>query len=61
MSIKSKNILYQQQDNPNQNTLWLVDGVGNANFMPLANYVRYLGRKKILRRWRRFYETLELT
>lgn len=59
MPIKSKNILYQIQENTS-GTLYVVDNIGNADFFPLATYLPSFGRKKILRRWNRFFNALNL-
>ena len=59
MPIKPKNILYQlNQDD--SGTLYIIDNIGNADFIPLATYSSWFGNKKILRRWQRFIKTLDL-
>ncbi|MEZ8734957.1 YrbL family protein [Vibrio sp. 10N.261.52.C11] len=32
----------------------MVDGLGSAELFPLANYIRFLGKKKIERKWQKF-------
>jgi len=59
MPIKSKNILYQTKNHAT-GTLYLVDNIGNADFIPIATYSTYFGNKKIHRRWNRFFTALEL-
>lgn len=34
----------------------LIDGFGAANAIPLANYVKFIGRRKIERKWGKFIE-----
>lgn len=39
---------------------WVVaDGLGNNEFIPIAEYVDWLGRRKILRKWNGFVRGLE--
>lgn len=38
--------------------LHLVDNIGNAEFIPLCNYITFLGKKKVLRKWKRFEQKL---
>lgn len=46
------NVLVQfTKDGPK---LILVDGIGNTDFIPLALYCKWWGRKKIARKWPRF-------
>ena len=53
MAIKPKNVLYQQCGQE-QGRLVLVDNIGNADFIPICNYIPFLAKKKIIRRWDRF-------
>ena len=57
MTLKAKNMLYQKTAEKKAK-LVLVDNVGNSDFIPLANYSAILARRKILRKWRRFEQTL---
>jgi PhoP regulatory network protein YrbL len=59
MPIKSKNILYQIKSD-STGRLHIVDNIGNADFIPIASYSSFLGSKKILRRWNRFFRALDL-
>jgi PhoP regulatory network protein YrbL len=59
MPIKSKNVLYQRTSDSN-GVLHVIDNIGNADFIPLATYSSFWGNKKILRRWNRFYNALDL-
>ena len=33
--------------------LYIIDSIGNSDFIPLCNFVAWLARKKILRKWKR--------
>ncbi|MCE0733813.1 hypothetical protein LWH48_13620 [Halomonas sp. G15] len=37
-------------------TVILIDGLGSSEFIPLSDYVPWLGRRKIRRKWARFME-----
>lgn len=34
----------------------MIDGFGGAEWIPIANYVRFLGKRKIERKWQKFVE-----
>jgi hypothetical protein len=38
--------------------LILVDNIGNSELIPISNYSKYFAKKKILRKWKRFEETI---
>lgn len=38
--------------------LIMIDGIGNSDFIPLANYIDWYAQKKIQRRWTRFEKKL---
>lgn len=38
--------------------LIMIDGIGNSDFIPLANYIDWYAQKKIQRRWARFENKL---
>ncbi len=59
MTIKAKNILYRRQD-ASPGRLVIVDNIGNADFIPIANYVAALARAKIRRKWSRFMDDLRM-
>jgi len=59
MTIKPKNIAYQQRDNQSSVCI-LIDNIGNSDFIPISSYSRFFGRKKILRKWARFMSTYGL-
>jgi len=57
MPIKSKNVLFQL-NNKGIGHLYIIDNIGNANFIKIESYNAFLGRRKITRRWNRFIKTL---
>jgi hypothetical protein len=57
MTLKPKNILFQQLT-PDEGRLVIVDNIGNSDFIPLANYSKWLAQQKIKRKWRRFKNDL---
>lgn len=48
------NMLVVEDDN--QIKVMMIDGFGGAELIPLANYIRYFGKRKIERKWREFME-----
>jgi hypothetical protein len=38
--------------------LYIIDNIGNSDYLPICNVSRYLAKKKILRKWKRFEERL---
>jgi len=59
MAMKPKNILYQLSKS-GQGKLFIIDNIGNSDFIPICNYVPFLANKKIIRRWERFMLKLAL-
>ena len=59
MTIKPKNIAYQQRDNQSSVCI-LIDNIGNSDFIPISSYSRFFGRRKIMRKWARFMNTYGL-
>ena len=57
MTLKPKNILFQQYA-AGEGRLVIVDNIGNSDFIPLANHSKWLARRKIQRKWRRFEANL---
>lgn len=57
MTIKSKNIVYQQRDDQNSLCI-IIDNIGNSDCIPISSYNRFFGYKKITRKWARFMITL---
>ncbi|NTU94312.1 MAG: PhoP regulatory network protein YrbL [Chlorobiaceae bacterium] len=51
--LKSDNLVFQRTA-PDNGRLILIDGVGNNQFLPLANYVTPLARRVITRKWQKF-------
>ncbi|MGM0857559.1 MAG: YrbL family protein [Pseudomonadota bacterium] len=37
-----------------QTKIYLIDGFGASEFFPVANYLKFIGRMKIHRKWKRF-------
>ena len=59
MAMKPKNIVYQLSES-GQGKLFIIDNIGNSDFIPICNYVPYLANKKIIRRWDRFIKKFNL-
>lgn len=57
MTLKPKNILFQMSS-AETGKLVIVDNIGNSDFIPLVKFSRRLAKWKILRKWRRFEESL---
>lgn len=57
MTLKSKNILFQLTS-PEHSRLIIIDNIGNATFIPVANYITYFANKKIERTWQRFLTSI---
>ncbi len=53
MTLKPKNICCKKNINGDVK-LFIVDNLGNSDFIPICNYSSYLAKKKILRKWRSF-------
>lgn len=53
MTLKPKNILCKTMKS-GELRLFVVDNIGNSDFVPICNYSSYLAKKKILRKWKRF-------
>ncbi|WP_282042062.1 YrbL family protein [Halomonas alimentaria] len=43
-------------ERPDATTVILIDGLGSSEFIPLPDYVPWLGQRKIRRKWARFME-----
>ncbi|SHM26348.1 YrbL family protein [Vreelandella subglaciescola] len=41
-------------ERPDATTVMLIDGLGASEFIPLPDYVAFLGRRKIRRKWAKF-------
>jgi len=57
MTIRPGNVVFKK-NNPSEGTLVIIDNVGNSDFIPICNYVDYIARRKIRRKWRRFEDSL---
>jgi len=51
--LKPDNIVLQRLT-PNQQRLILIDGLGNNQFLPIANYMSTFAKRVILRKWNTF-------
>ncbi len=58
MTIKPKNILAQALGSSYK--LFIIDNIGNSDFIPLCNYSNFFARLKMGRKWRRFEQDLKL-
>lgn len=54
--LRMINVLVKKIDN--EIKLIIVDGIGNSDFIPLANYVDWYSQKKIQRHWARFEKNI---
>lgn len=34
--------------------IYIIDGLGTSDFFPIANYIKFMGKLKITRKWKRF-------
>jgi len=57
MAFKPKNILYKRLSETTGRCV-IVDSLGNSDFIPICTYNKFLGNKKILRKWDRFEKLL---
>lgn len=57
MAFKPKNILYKRLSHTTGRCV-IVDNIGNSDFIPICTYNKFLGNKKILRKWDRFEKAL---
>lgn len=58
MSIKPKNLLFKKDDD-GQGTVYIVDNIGNSDLIKISSYNSYFGKKKILRKWLHFKNSLQ--
>lgn len=56
--LKPDNLVYQKIT-PNRGKLVLVDGVGNNEFLPIANYSMLFARRTLNRKWGKFERMLK--
>lgn len=57
--IKADNLVYQRV-NQSEEKVTIVDGVGNNEFLPLANYSAIFARRLLSRKWRKFVYSLPI-
>lgn len=60
MSLKPNNLLIQRNDD-GAFSAHIIDNLGNADWIPLANYFSWFGSAKIERKWSRFHKLLGQT
>lgn len=53
MKLKPNNILYKKMAS-GRSRLYIIDNIGNSDFIPICNYNSYFAKIKILRKWKRF-------
>ena len=58
MSLKPWNLVFRL-DETGRGKIFLIDSLGNSDFIPACNYIKFLGKKKILRKWAKFKSLLE--
>lgn len=58
MSLKPWNLVYRLNKS-GQGKIYLIDSLGNSDFIPLCSYSKFLGSKKILRKWAKFKALIE--
>ena len=52
--IRPGNIMLELKQNRQINKVYIFDGYGAPEFIPLPNYFHFLGKLKILRQWKKF-------
>ena len=57
MNLKPKNILYKKEST-SEGRLYLVDSIGNSDFLHIANHVSFFAKRKIRRKWERFERSI---
>jgi hypothetical protein len=57
MTIRSGNVVFKK-NSASEGTLVIIDNIGNSDFIPICNYVDYIARRKIRRKWQRFEDSL---
>lgn len=57
MTLKPKNIVFPLVDAV-EPRLVVIDNIGNSDFIPVCNYSDFFARKKILRKWQKFEESM---
>lgn len=59
MGLYPPNILYKKE-NEKEATLVIIDNIGTGSLIPLEYYFNFFARARVLRRWKRFMEDIEL-
>lgn len=58
MTIKSKNIACQEIGHK-RFRLYVIDNIGNSDFIPICTYNKWFAEKKILRKWEAFQNAID--
>jgi len=53
ISLKPQNIVFKKT-NETEGFLVIIDNIGNSDFIPICNYVNWMAKRKIHRKWQRF-------
>ena len=57
LTLNPKNIVCQKI-NVRNFQLFIIDNIGNSDFIPICNYSKYFAQKKKLRKWNRFEKNI---
>lgn len=57
MTLAHRNVVCQRNES-GISQLFVIDNIGNSDFVPICNYIGCLAKRKINRRWKRFEERL---
>lgn len=57
LALRPKNVVCQRRG-PEEFRLYVVDSIGNTDFIPIANYSGLFARLKVARKWKRFEHSL---
>lgn len=58
MSLKPWNFVYQL-NHDTRGKIYLIDSLGNADFIPICSFSEFFGQRKIRRKWLKFIRLLE--
>ena len=57
MTLKPKNMVLQLRNDGVR--CLIIDNIGNSDIVPISSYIRFLGKKKIERKWSKFKQLLK--
>lgn len=57
LALRPKNVVCRRLG-PQEFRLYIVDSIGNTDFIPIANHSRWFARRKVARKWERFEQSL---